>query len=521
MFFINIKVTAESLSSGVAKHVLISFFFVTVYIVLLACSIKNFSGGRWCGDWIEHYGRAQFILGNLPFDYKFLDVYSFTSRPPLANAFYAFFLNFIGNDFFVFQLVATLANVFIFFPLSLILLQVVSPGASSARVYLLAILLMANPMFAFNCVYTWTKLFAGIFIVQGIYFFLKANYKWKNLFCFTFLAFSLLVHYSAGPYILAALALYMWDIIPAIRQKQYKEALLEFSWIGFASLAVLSVWFPWSLATYGLTDTFLSNTTATSAEIHNFYQNFIILFKNIAFTIFPHPFFGVENSYSYTLGSEVAVYDFSLSKGLLKNIFDFSIENLPSLSRCRDYFFLIYQSTFLASIGSVTSLFLILCFFRKNNRIVYRRQWLVFVGVTLFFGILVNPYECMYGVAHVCLQPLVLLMLVLAAGMPLGRLSAALLFLGCVVDYFLGLFLHFLILSFSPVRIMETAQAAGLSLVDLMSSIGPVFVTNFLEKQHLNLHFVGDSFPSFPFFIPSIFFAVFLIAAWFATKSDP
>src|SRR6202051_3502986 len=78
--------------------------------------IRHYSGGDWCCDWVEHYQRTLFFLERWPKDFRFIDRYLVTARPPFMNVVCAYFLGNAGSEFALYQIVFTLLNLLVFFP---------------------------------------------------------------------------------------------------------------------------------------------------------------------------------------------------------------------------------------------------------------------------------------------------------------------------------------------------------------------------------------------------------------------
>ena len=67
------------------RATMLAFLAVFFWLLLLILLIRNFSGGRWFGDWFEHYERAIFFAAHWPLDAKLFGDYILPARPPMMN----------------------------------------------------------------------------------------------------------------------------------------------------------------------------------------------------------------------------------------------------------------------------------------------------------------------------------------------------------------------------------------------------------------------------------------------------
>jgi hypothetical protein len=408
--------------------------------------IRNYSGGNWASDWFEHFERTQFFAERWPLD-RGMSGYWLPARPPLMNLAAACVLSITGLDFQGFQVVFLFLNSLVFIPLCLI-----GPALGGRRpsIAVLAILLMANPMFQQNVTWTWTKLFTAFYVILGCGLYLAGKRRGDSgriIAAFVALAAGCLVHYSAAPfaiYVVGYEAMCLLGVSGAVSSRRSpltlpspaaaggegskaRKPMWRASLIGWlAALALLATWFGWSWKHYG-DKTFSSTTTveawgrgSASQEVTKFavngYRSFV-----------PHPVW--------------------LSMTDVKERFQQS----SSLGFWRDYVFEIYQPNFIFGVGALSgavAVGLLLYTFGKRSG-PWRKQslfWPGFLLVTIPLGIFVHPARDTYGVAHICGQPVVLLGVALVATYftALPPWVRGLIVLGTAVDLVAGVLIQWL-----------------------------------------------------------------------------
>ena len=227
---------------------------------------------------------------------------------------------------------------------------------------------------------------------------LRKNNSPRMIAAFACLATALLVHYSLTPLVLFLGAHYLFVLF---RRRGYRWSELFAS--AAVSLAILITWLGWSFYEYGWKDTLGSNTTVTGSQEYSLVGNLRKIVENTFKTVVPFPLRGLYESDSS--------YD----------------PQVPprGLTFLRDWFFCIYQTSFPAMLGLggmilVAWLLGKLCLHPPSDRWQHRYGfWFWLFAVVAFVGIaLVGSVE-FFGIAHICLQPLVLLGLTYAAvGLP-------------------------------------------------------------------------------------------------------
>lgn len=385
------------------RHTLAAFAFLLAWCLLILLLIRNYSGGGWTYDWLEHFHRTIFFLDTLPPSTTFAG-YHVAARPPFMNVVAAFVLAHVGSRFELFAIVFVYLSVLALLPCVLLMRLM-----GRSRPLLLAALLACNPFFVENVTYTWTKLLAAFFVLFGLWLYLAGQRKddaRRTIAAFVALTAGVLVHYSAAPYLLLIALHYA---VRVLRERRWKEAFLGAA----ISLALVFTWLGWSIATYGTNATLKTNTSVTDWN---------------------------AKGQSSTQKVAANVIDTLVPRALLTDTLpdDFKQESFPGY--LRDYIFLLVQPNLIFAMGLIGGPLIVLLAFRR----VRSGFWLFFLPLAILLGIAVHGAPDRTGVAHVTLQPIVLLGLTLLAAnfAQLPRVLRWIVILGCVADATLGVFLQ-------------------------------------------------------------------------------
>jgi hypothetical protein len=423
---------------------------------LLAC-ITTYSGGHWAGDWIEHYERAEFIRHGGPLSQTFLlGTYTFTARPPLANAITAVMLDLThGPVFPSYQIFTTLLGSLVFLPITLLIRRwCPSPSRFATAASVALLLLLVNPMVAQNITFAWTKLPTAFWILVGSYFLLRGLLDNDNLYSralgFVALAFGFLCHFSAGVWIV------LWVFFYGAHHRSrlhrfafWRETALH---AGLAAL-VFSLWFGWALAHYGWSGTVKTNTTVAHTAARTSSDWLHALAVNTRDTLVPHVFRDVPSAIP---------------------------EQVSALGRLRDSAFHFYQTAALGHLGLVgcTAALLLLNAPSSSLRSRPRRAlvWATAALTVIVLNSLVHPWTDPLGLAHISLLPLGLLGLAWVA----TQLSEHLRFwrvcaLFAALDLTLGIGLHFALSSLGLAPLESLAPVARMNhLAELFWQVSPL-----------------------------------------------
>jgi len=461
------------LASREVRWALGGFSFLLIWALLLLAMVRSYSGGSWAGDWIEHYQRTQFFLDHQPMGTLFIGQYVLPVRPPFMNLLAAHFLGQAGERYDLFQVAFTFLNLLAFFPCWLIARLMVARGGGRTGRLVLLCLLAASPLFLQNATFAWTKGLANFYVIAGLWFYIRGWRKSDPLrLAAAGLALSagMLVHYSAVPYAILLLLHGVFFVLPRIAPGARRKFLAA----ALPGAALSGTWLVGSMAVYGPGVTFGSNTTAQAAGAMSPGENIRKVALNLFYSIAPHPLH---------LG-------FSRFSGVFfqPNGWGFF----------RDYYFTIVQTTLVFGMGAVGGLVVLFLLWRaaKNPAAAGaggRRFWLGLVLLGAVLTVATHPTVEVLGVAHVCSQALLLLGLTFLAasfGALPGILRVAV-GLGCVLDFFAGIFVHFsLQQEAAAIKTVAGRRFLGLT-TDLLN---PQAIANLNAKEQAGYLFWGDHF---------------------------
>ena len=456
-----------------ARALLIGQMLVTGWCTGWLWFIASYSGGGWAGDWFEHWERTRFFLEHWAHGTKFLTLYDLPARPPLANLVTGAFLAVTSQNFAHYQLFTTLLSSLAFLPAALLVrrfsarLPGTSPAGALTAVAVFTVLVMLNPSFVQNATFAWTKLITVCFILSGLYFFLRtldpAAPRAAGPLCAVALAAAILAHYSAGPYVLLlALA---W---PVLHRSRWSEAAFwrETAWLALIGGLLLATWFGWSVAVYGPHTTLLSNSSVTVKDAQSGNQ-LLKIALNLRDTLVPH---------------------------FLRPLDGSLIAQRSPWGYWHDWFFQLYQLNLFFVFGSVAWLVLIRELLRDGSAAAPRSRWFWawFIAGTVVLGVAVHGARDIWGLAHICLQALVVLGLgyLAARWATLGRGWRLVVVAGATVDFCLGIALHFAVQSYA----LDHWLTPSRPFVETLKSYGMVDLMNSVAKAAMHLEFFRDAF---------------------------
>jgi hypothetical protein len=439
-----------------SRGALIAWGCLLLWYGLHLAMVRIYSGGDWMGDWQEHYQRAEFWAGRLPWDFQFIDVYWLPARPPLMNMLCAFVSRQAGLGFESFSLVSMILNSWAFLPCCLLVRYFSRRGRR--LIPILALLFMLNPSIVQNSTITFTKAHTVGYVLLGLAFYLRGRIVPSAVV----LAAGILSHYSAAPF---ALAIGLHGLYCAMRGRLAWQSIS----LGAAAAGMLlATWLVWSIVVYGSHITFLSNSTVKSTESQAPETNVLKVLNNMYVSLVPHPL--------RPAGYKPFV----------------PIRNWGNL---RDYYFMICQTclpTMMGLSGGIIAVWALARAFmgRETKR---RGFWIYFLIFTFVVGMAVNGNWNGYGLAHVTLQPLALLGVTLvAAALPgLGKFWRWVVPATLLVDYALGILLEFDRQSYLLPTIYD---AAGKATVLPDVTIGGNAALEYLAKLQAGYVFWGDHF---------------------------
>ena len=463
------------------RRVLAGFAFLVAVGVLLLALVRHTSGGRWAGDYWEHFERCRFFLGQLPLDYRFIGLYWLPARPPLMNVVGALFMAQVGDSFLIYQFTFLFLSLLVYFPLAL-LARMIAPRAGRFPGQV-AVFLALSPVLWQNATFTWTKLFCGFYVLLGLALYLRGWQKSDPLRiagAFISLTAGVLVHYSAAVFALFISLHYGYLLLrgaPVLAGGRDRRCDVR----------------PVARELGGLVDCGVRHKNDVRFQYHGHRLERALpsaflekIGQNLFFSIVPHPVHLDPDRY--------------LDQHWQPN----------ELGTVRDYWFMTVQTTVLMMMGCVAwvaVLWLLIrgCLWRWSQAPPTRWFWILFIPWCLVVGVAVHGTIDPYGVGHICLQPLVLLgityLAVRFASLP-GSLRF-LLVVGASVDWALGVLIHFHVQNYSAPAI----PAAGDWLLD-PSLPSDIAILNILQKNYHHVTYFGDLFERSA---PLLEFAVFAV----------
>ena len=402
------------------RRALLAYGFLLAWTLVMLAIIRNYSGGAWRSDWLEHFQRTLYFVYHFPSGTPILGNYELPARPPMMNVVAGFFLAQTGDRFENFQVVFAILNLLPFLACCQLLPRLAAAAGARrrSRILPLVVLFAFNPAVMEAATYTWTKAFAAFYILLAMHFYLAGWQRrdgGRMLAAFLALSAGMLVHYSAGPYLvffgLHFLLQVFWK-----RPRRWREALV----LGVVCGAFLATWFGWSIRTFGVRATFASNTSVTSSQQYAGH-NLEKIIGNLFDTVVP-----------------LELRD----AGLLA-----AFDQPNTLGKVRDVFFVSYQSNLLLTMGicgGVAALWLYAgALSRGRAAKPYGRFWLALVPFCVLLGIASTGERDYFGLAHLTLLPIAMLGITLVAGaVPRSRALAVAVLCGCVIDFGAGVGLH-------------------------------------------------------------------------------
>ena len=452
-----------------ARDLLVAQLIVTSWSVGWLALVVTYSGGGWTGDWFGHWQRTVFFLEHGPRDILFNGFDPLTSRPPLANVVTGALLAVTARDFAHYQLALTWLGSLAFLPAALLARR----WAGRPVTAVLAVLFLVSPLWLQNATFAWTKLPAAFFTLAAVHYFLTAEpagNRAAGLACAAALAAALLTHYSAGPY--AVVLVGAW-LIRGWPHRSDPRWWRETALAAAVGAAVLATWFAWSLKTYGVAGTFLTNTSVTD-KAPDLATQLVSIALNLRDTIVPHFLRSVD--------------------------YGFIAQGSP-WGWWRDWCFMLYQVNLTFACGSVAGPALGVILLRRGAAVSNRTRlgWGAAIAGTVFLGVAAHGARDPWGLAHICLQPLVLagLALLAAAWDGLGAGWRRLIVAGAALDFTLGIALQFGAQSF----LLDQWFAPDRTAAATMASYSVIANHNLRAKLQNQWVFFGDGFAAQETFI--------------------
>lgn len=516
----------EVLRARSVRRLLLTYVALVAWCILLLLLVRHYAGGMWEGDWLVHYQKAIFFMDRSTASPR-RAIAMIIERPPLMNIVAGIYLAIVGRRFENWQMFSLCVNLLIV-PAALWIGREMAPG-KRRRVGLIIAVLMACPLLAENGTYTWTKLLAGFFAIAGTGFYLTAVRKkdtGRMVLSFALFAAGIMVHYVTAPYAWFC-ALHYVCCVWRKRGRKLVEPILAV----LAVAIVIAPWFWWAIGTYGWGTWQKANATLRYFRKFTPYQNFIRIGHNIINTYIPHPLrihlgiiqqpspLGYLRDYCFLIYQTNGIFAMG-SVGAFLIIFLLHRRlRFPDRAGRRsqlcimlaaalaflvtsefkpvsEVVFELFPTHLLLLIATIAVALLAGAIYRAwCARQVHERRavwfWRLWIFLVPLMGISLVDYEQAPGFAHIFLQPVVIMGLVLLGTWRGNGVSLAVrvaLAIGMAVDFVLGIGLQFYLQSFvfgPPGTRGQVTQTHGL----LLSAIH-----NWQTKEAAGLVFWGDHF---------------------------
>ncbi|MGC4117049.1 MAG: hypothetical protein QM765_21310 [Myxococcales bacterium] len=262
------------------RRILLATVALFAWLVLMLLIIRHNTGGSWCCDWFEHYQRSLHFLDRGPKEQVFLNQYLLPARPPLMNLLAMYAMAIAGRDFAIYQVVCVFLAALLLMPLALIARLFARRGAP---ILLLAGLLALNPAFVENATFAWTKIPTAFFCVLAFHLYLagwRRNDHTQIGAAFLSCTAAMLVHYSAGPYLLFMSCHYL---VMVVLHRTWRQAALA----ALLSGLLLSTWLGYAVAVFGWKTTIASTSTVSDSAKLTLSDNLVKIGANILDTVVP------------------------------------------------------------------------------------------------------------------------------------------------------------------------------------------------------------------------------------------
>lgn len=232
--------------------------WVLGYLSFLAIQalLPIYAGAYWMGDWCMHYHTAQIFREHVPVHADWAD-YTLASRTPVFNLTAAFVQSLVGDEFWVYEIAATLLNYCFVAPLYLVLRDLA--GRRAARLAL--VLVPLNLWIMHVAWFTWSKMLAAYFILLGLHCYLQfvqrrqaePSAAWRYFIGFWASSWIGFMTHQVG--LLYVVALSFHALILARRDRKAvwlgDEKVLT---LGAVLVAIVGPWYSWLRGEFGIAE---------------------------------------------------------------------------------------------------------------------------------------------------------------------------------------------------------------------------------------------------------------------------
>ncbi len=354
-----------------------AFAGLTVWTLLLLVLIRQYGGGDWCCDWLEHYQRTGNFIEPLPLGFLYIGRYLLPVRPPLMNVVAADVLGQVGFTFWSYQILFSLLNLLLFVSACLVS-RLFRRNGRPADPWTIAVLLGANPVFFMNTTYAWTKAFTAFFVLLGVALYVIGWRRRDRLrigAAFLALAAATITHYSAAPCAILVGVHYL-----AVGRRRRGQNLAGAVAVIVPALLLVLFWAGYCVNTYGVRAGLLQNPSLEGTVPASAAEQMTTRLLNLRDTFVPHRFQGYGGYPSDATPLRVAADNPSRSIRVTRSFpWDWSMECSCSCWRAAAL---------------------------RRAPARERAFWLWFVLSLWAFGVLVHGDRDQAGLAQIALQPI-------------------------------------------------------------------------------------------------------------------
>jgi hypothetical protein len=457
---------------------LLAFAALLAWLAALQGVARIYSYGDSVNDWLEHWQRAWFFLGNQPTTMLFTG-YTLPARPPLMSAFAAHVLAVTGGRFAVYQWTSLAVAALAYFPA----LQTARLfGAGRRAPWILAALLAFSPLFVYSATIPWTKMQAAFLTVAALAFYASGVRRagaaraahgdpgadgGRILFAFVCAAAGILLHYSVVATAVFLAGHFLLFVLPR-RPRPWRDLLA----IAAATAAILVPWFAWAAFEFGPGAVTGAPVASTGWTIPGVAANAAKYALNLVDTLVPPLFRGMAS--------------------------DPRIDRLD-WGAVRDTAFAFYTHNLVFAFGSTGALVLLYCGWRawkvREPALIGARFWIGFALFNLFVNIAMHGGREHLGLAHLTQQPTLLVTLALFAAdfEAWPRWVRLVVAAGSLFDAFAGILLNAWMQMYLADVPSDWRGPLGLTAADLRIGHGD---WNLGLKEGGHHRFVADLLPS-------------------------
>ena len=527
------------------RRSLLAAALLLAWVFALLALTRHYSGALTSTDWHVHYDKAVFFLNASPGDPSVAGMV--LDRPPALNLIWGHVMALAGTRFDVFQLTASYFATLALLPCCLLAPALLRRGSRRRRgrpdALLIAALLALSPLFVQNATYTWTKMPSVFCVILGIALYRSGDRKrdtTRLAFAFATLAFGCLIHFTGVPFALFIglhyLARGRWG-----EAGWWRQSVI----VGVCTLAVLGSWYGWTFAHFGPAANIAANPSVRTASKGSVADNVTRAAFNGVNTLVPyyvrrigslfkqtntlgwvrdHAFLGYSANLFFAVGSLAGLVVAGLLWRDLAPVRRPATSPLYALGAVAFVISLMYipparnvlvyalPSGWLLVTGMGVLTFVLASLCRNvHGRAGFapeQRFWRGLIACSFVVSIAAWDSTSDVGIAHICMQPLAYMGVVLLAvhlpAVPTWLRAVAV--IGMAIDFALGVLLHFHMQHqiFTPAHDPGLVEQAKL---------------NWLEKQAAGFTFVGDHFAAIGPVIEGVIVIGFIVAVWYVVRS--